>query len=231
MLFTPLHATRLRYSITCPKCDWNRCVSNMSKFARAALHRKCQLQNLVTNVLEHESIVTTHSKAKAVRPLVQNVIDSARRMLSAAASAEEKAKTRELLMKKLYKPDQIMPKLEQIARWQPSTDGSVRILKLEPRLGDKAPNSIIELTNGHFDMLRSLTARAVARSRATNEPLPPYVERNMTELTRTAELRSVFEKEVEKMNAAFPKHENVDLSPLKVAKRAPIEIAPNPLTT
>jgi large subunit ribosomal protein L17 len=49
-----------------------------SKFKRTPEHRKMLLRNLATALLEHEKITTTLPKAKAVQPVVEKLITSAK---------------------------------------------------------------------------------------------------------------------------------------------------------
>ncbi len=49
------------------------------KLKRDAGSRKALLKGLVTSVIEHERVVTTVTKAKAVRPLVEKMITLAKR--------------------------------------------------------------------------------------------------------------------------------------------------------
>src|SRR2546421_11218509 len=49
------------------------------KLKRDAGSRKALLRNLVTSVIEHERVITTVPKAKAVKPLVEQMITLAKR--------------------------------------------------------------------------------------------------------------------------------------------------------
>jgi large subunit ribosomal protein L17 len=49
-----------------------------SKFKRTPEHRKMLLRNLATALLEHERITTTLPKAKAMQPVVEKLITSAK---------------------------------------------------------------------------------------------------------------------------------------------------------
>lgn len=187
------------------------------------------MRNLVTNVLEHESIITTHAKAIAARDIVQDVITRARRLQKDSLTPEQMASARERITQLLYKPDQVMSKLEEIAKRPVGRQGAVRVLRLEPRLGDNAKRSILELVNGKFDMSRALAAKAVARSQLTGEPLPHTILTQVAELTATDDLKAIFDAEVDRMRSAFPNHENVDLNAPVQRKRAPIKFVSNPL--
>jgi large subunit ribosomal protein L17 len=48
------------------------------KFKRSPAHRKMLLRNLATALLEHGKITTTLTKAKAVQPVVEKLITTAR---------------------------------------------------------------------------------------------------------------------------------------------------------
>jgi large subunit ribosomal protein L17 len=48
------------------------------KLKRDSGSRKAMLKGLVTSVIEHERVVTTVTKAKAVRPLVEKMITLAK---------------------------------------------------------------------------------------------------------------------------------------------------------
>ena len=50
-----------------------------SKLGRQPAHRRATLRNLVTNVIEHERIQTTVTRAKAARPLVERMITLGKR--------------------------------------------------------------------------------------------------------------------------------------------------------
>src|SRR3974390_3669569 len=50
-----------------------------SQLGRRRAHRRPTLRNLVTNVIERERITTTVTRAKAARPLVENMITLGKR--------------------------------------------------------------------------------------------------------------------------------------------------------
>ena len=95
------------------------------------------MANLVASLIAAEGIVTTESKAKAVRPIAEKMITKARkggvhnhRQVVAFLRDKEMAS-------KLF--DEIGP------RYEDRPGGYTRILKLGPRQGDNAPMARIEL--------------------------------------------------------------------------------------
>jgi large subunit ribosomal protein L17 len=107
------------------------------RFGGDAAHQKAMMANLVASLIAAEGIVTTESKAKAVRPIAEKMITKARkggvhnhRQVVAFLRDKEMAS-------KLF--DEIGP------RYEDRPGGYTRILKLGPRQGDNAPMARIEL--------------------------------------------------------------------------------------
>src|SRR6202522_2715416 len=99
-------------------------------------HQKAILGNLVASLIAAESLVTTESKAKALRPVAERCVTAARkggihqhRQVVALIRDKDMAK-------KLF--DEIAP------RYMERPGGYLRILKLGPRPGDNAPMARIE---------------------------------------------------------------------------------------
>jgi large subunit ribosomal protein L17 len=102
-----------------------------------AAHQKAMLGNLVASLVAAEALVTTESKAKAMRPVVEKVITKARkggihRQRQVVALIRDKD-----MASKLF--EEIGP------RYADRPGGYTRILKLGPRHGDNAPMARIEL--------------------------------------------------------------------------------------
>lgn len=107
------------------------------RFGGDAAHQKAMMANLVASLIAAEAIVTTESKAKAVRPVAEKVITKARRggvhnHRQVVAFLRDKE-----MASKLF--DEIGP------RYAERPGGYTRILKLGPRHGDNAPMARIEL--------------------------------------------------------------------------------------
>lgn len=106
-------------------------------FDRPAGQRKMLLRNLVTSLLQHGRIETTEAKAKAIKPLVEEMITLGKR---GDLHARRQAAAY------LFDPQVVKRLFEEIApRYQERSGGYTRIVKLEPRRGDAAPMSLIEL--------------------------------------------------------------------------------------
>ncbi len=107
------------------------------RFGGDAAHQKAMLGNLVASLIAAEAIVTTEAKAKALRPVAEKLITKAKdggvhnhRQVVAYLRDKDMAH-------KLF--DDIGP------RYADRPGGYLRILKLGPRPGDKAPMARVEL--------------------------------------------------------------------------------------
>jgi len=127
------------------------------KLKRSTSARKALLRGLATSVIEHERVVTTVPKAKAVRPLVEKMITLAKRdtlhaRRQAAAVLETPAS-----VKKLF------DKLG--ARFGQREGGYTRIVRLGWRKGDGAEQCLIELVG------TQLVKRAADRAKRKEDRL------------------------------------------------------------
>jgi len=127
------------------------------KLKRPVDSRNALLRNLITSVIEHERIITTVPKAKAVRPLVERMItlgkaDSLHSRRQAAAVLRTPAS-----VKKLF--DTLG------ARFGQRNGGYTRITRLGPRKGDGAEQAMLELVGSE------LVKRAADRAQRKEERL------------------------------------------------------------
>jgi len=127
------------------------------KLKRDAGSRKALLKGLITSVIEHERVVTTLPKAKAVKPLVEKMITLAKRdtlhsRRQAAAVLETPA-----ALKKLF--DKLGTRFGQ------RNGGYTRVVRLGWRKGDGAEQAIIELVGSE------LVKRAAERAKRREERL------------------------------------------------------------
>jgi large subunit ribosomal protein L17 len=119
--------------------------------------RKALLKGLGTSVIEHERVVTTVPKAKAIKPLVDKMITLAKRdtlhtRRQAAAFLETPA-----AVKKLF--DKLGTRFGQ------REGGYTRVVRLGWRKGDGAEQAIIELVGSE------LVKRAADRAKRREERL------------------------------------------------------------
>jgi large subunit ribosomal protein L17 len=128
-----------------------------SKLKRDVGARRSLLRNLVTSVIEHERVVTTVPKAKAVKPLVDKMITLGKRdTLHARRQAASFLETPNSV-KKLF--DTLGTRFGQRA------GGYTRIVRLGFRKGDGAEQAMIELVGSE------LVKRAAERAKRREERL------------------------------------------------------------
>ena len=113
-----------------------------SKLGRQPAHRRATLRNLVTNVIERERITTTLTRAKAARPLVEQMItlgkrDTLHSRRQAAAYLMTPAATKKLFA-------DIAP------RFSDRAGGYTRIVRAGFRVGDGASVAILELIGSNL---------------------------------------------------------------------------------
>ncbi|MGH9731958.1 MAG: 50S ribosomal protein L17 [Candidatus Acidiferrales bacterium] len=108
-----------------------------SKLGKQPAHRRAVLRNLVTNVIERERITTTIARARAARPLVEQMITLGKRdTLHARRQAAAFLQTTDAT-KKLFAV--IAP------RFSDRPGGYTRIVRVGWRIGDGAELAILEL--------------------------------------------------------------------------------------
>ncbi len=106
----------------------------------SAAHQKHILANLATELFRHGRITTTQAKARALRPYAERLITKAKR---------GDLHARRLVLAKLHDRDVVARLFEEVApKFQAREGGYTRILKLDPRKGDRARMAMIELVEG-----------------------------------------------------------------------------------
>src|SRR5690625_4601908 len=131
------------------------------KLGRTTSTRMALLRNLATDLIFHERIETTESKAKELRPVVEKMITLGKKGdLNARRQAAAFLYTKKDLDGRFIKNDEKRLDREEKDRVESTLDklfgdlaerfedrqgGYTRILKLGPRRGDGAKMAIIEL--------------------------------------------------------------------------------------
>lgn len=111
-------------------------INNLS---RTKAHRKALLSNLACQLIEHKRIFTTKAKAKALRVYVEPIITKAK---------ADSTHNRRLVFDKLQDKVAVHELFTVIGdKVSGRPGGYTRIIKLEPRFGDAAEMSMIELVD------------------------------------------------------------------------------------
>jgi large subunit ribosomal protein L17 len=137
------------------------------KFDRNTSHRRAMLRNLTANLVLHERIETTDTKAKELRRVAERLITKAVRLGEVAYTPQEQLsaddKAKRLAAQRLVasfiprfgvriekggesKQVDLVEKvfLDLAKRFKGRPGGYTRIIKLGPRRGDNAPMAFIE---------------------------------------------------------------------------------------
>ncbi len=107
------------------------------KFDRSGAHRQMMFRNLVTELLDHETIKTTEPKAKVIRSLAEKMITLAKKDELNHRRQALSFITEKRVVDKLFK--------DMGPRYADRQGGYTRIIKLGPRTGDGAPMVQLEL--------------------------------------------------------------------------------------
>src|SRR5580693_8155490 len=128
-----------------------------SKLKRDVGARRSLLRNLVTSVIEHERVVTTVPKAKAVKPLVDKMITLGKRdTLHARRQAASFLET----------PNSVKKLFDTLGtRFGQRNGGYTRVVRLGWRKGDGAEQAMLELVGSE------LVKRAAERAKRREERL------------------------------------------------------------
>jgi len=119
--------------------------------------RRSLFKGLITSVIEHERIVTTVAKAKAVRPLVEKMITLAKR---------DTLHTRRQAAAFLETPDAVQKLFDKLGtRFGQREGGYTRLIRLGNRKGDGAEQVMLELVGSE------LVKRAAERAKRKEERL------------------------------------------------------------
>jgi large subunit ribosomal protein L17 len=132
------------------------------KLKRNVSSRKALFRGLVTSVLEHERIITTVPKAKAVRPLVEKMITLAK---------DDTLHSRRQAAAFIESPETVKKLFDKLGtRFGQRNGGYTRIVRLGPRKGDGAEQAMLELVGSE------LVKRAAERAKRKEERLKAIKE-------------------------------------------------------
>jgi len=109
----------------------------VKKLGRTKSHREAMLANMAMSLFIHRVIKTTDAKAKALKPLVDRIISTAKKDTLAAKRQVARTIHQKPVFKKLFS--------EIVPHFADRNSGFTRIVKLGVRRGDGAPISVVEL--------------------------------------------------------------------------------------
>ena len=110
------------------------------KLGRNSSHRKAMFRNMAASILKLETIRTTVPKAKELRRVVEPLITLAK---------EDSVANRRLAFSRLRDKEAVGKLFTDLGpRFKERPGGYLRILKMAPRPGDKAPMAIILMSDG-----------------------------------------------------------------------------------
>jgi large subunit ribosomal protein L17 len=119
--------------------------------------RRALLRNLVTSVVEQERIITTVTKAKAAKPLLEKMITLGKQDTLHARRQAAGFLMTPAAVKKLF--DKLGPRFSQ------RNGGYSRIVRVGRRVGDGAEQALLELVGSE------LVKRAAERAKRREEKL------------------------------------------------------------
>ena len=142
------------------------------KLGRDAAHRKALYANLAGALIEHGRIRTTVTKAKAVKPLAEQMITLGRRGdLHARRQATAVLRSRDVVHKLFA---------EVAPRFKDRPGGYSRIVRIGPRAGDAAEMAYLELVDEEY-VASQREERATAAPAVVDEPVEDAAEEPETD--------------------------------------------------
>ena len=161
------------------------------KLHRSSSHRLAMFRNMVTSLLDHERISTTHAKAKELRRWADWMITLGKRGdLHARRQALQVIRDKAVVHK-------LFTDLAQ--RYQARSGGYTRTVRVGFRVGDGAPLSLIELMTGETVKKKKKRKR---KPKKAVEAAPPVAEEAVEEEAVAEEVaaaeEAVAEEAVEK---------------------------------
>ena len=162
------------------------------KLNRSSSHRLAMFRKMVTSLLDHERIYTTHAKAKELRRWADWMITLGKRGdLHARRQALQVIRDKSVVHK-------LFTDLAQ--RYQARSGGYTRTVKVGFRVGDGAPLSLIELMTGETVKKK----KRKRKPRKAVEAAPPAAEEAVVEeaVAEEAVAEEAVEKKKKKSKAA-----------------------------
>jgi large subunit ribosomal protein L17 len=112
-------------------------LDKVKKLGRTKPHREAMLANMAMSLFKHRLIKTTDARAKALRPVVDRLIATAKKDTLSAKRQVARTVREKDVFKTLFK--------EIVPQFGNRTSGFTRVIKLGVRRGDGASMSVVEL--------------------------------------------------------------------------------------
>ncbi len=130
------------------------------RIGRNSSHKKANLRNLATSLIQHGRIRTTDAKAKELRSYVEKLVTMAKR---------DDLHSRRLVARKVFNRSAVVKLFADYGpRFMERPGGYTRIIKEGYRAGDAAPVSIIEFL-GEDETLKTASPKKAKTEAAEEE--------------------------------------------------------------
>ena len=137
---------------------------------RKKAHRKSMLSNMACSLIEHKSINTTVSKAKALRVFIEPIITKAKK---------DSTHNRRIVFTDLRSNKHVSELFDSISeKIADRPGGYCRIIKLGNRLGDNADMALIELVDYNDVYLINTQKKKSTRRRRSKKNLSDNQNKN-----------------------------------------------------
>lgn len=118
------------------------------KLGRSPSHRKAMFRNLVTSMIEEEQIVTTVSKAKEMRPLIEKLVTLAKKNIDGQVAPDVRVAAIRHAGKFVRGRDALYKLFNELGeRFVDRPGGYTRIMRSGTRLGDNAQMAIVQFVD------------------------------------------------------------------------------------
>ncbi|MBE0653677.1 MAG: 50S ribosomal protein L17 [Bacteroidales bacterium] len=127
------------------------------QLSRKTGHRRAMLANMAASLIKHKRIITTTTKAKALRGYIEPLITK---------SKDDTTHSRRVVFSYLQDKDAVSELFRDVSpKIMERPGGYTRILKLDNRMGDNAEMAMIELVDFNESLLAETSSKTAASRR------------------------------------------------------------------
>lgn len=190
------------------------------RLSRTKPHRMALMRNLASQLFQYELVVSTTPKLKEAQRYAEKIITIAKR------ARKDPAKHIPELQSRLYLSGDNSKLLNKLlndiaGRYEQRNGGYTRLMKLEPRLGDRAPSSTLELVDkvvagsgGNLqrgNMKLWLNIKAVMYAKSQNKDVSENTTRNLVKMSKVRGMQD-FLADVSLIHKTFLDYHNIQTS-------------------